>query len=107
MKKTLAHTAWECKYHIVWIPKNRRKVAYGNLKRDIRGILRKRCEYKQIEIVEGTVCADHIHLCLSIPPKYAVSTIVGYLKGKSTMILFEKYSYLRRNFRGHHLLPAA
>ena len=102
MKKTLAHTAWECKYHIVWIPKNRRKVAYGNLKRDIREILRKLCEYKQIEIVEGTVCADHIHLCLSIPPKYAVSTIVGYLKGKSTMILFERYSYLRRNFRGHH-----
>lgn len=102
MKKTLAHTAWECKYHIVWIPKNRRKVAYGSLKRDIREILRKLCEYKQIEIVEGTVCADHIHLCLSIPPKYAVSTIVGYLKGKSTMILFERYSYLRRNFRGHH-----
>ena len=101
MKKTLSHTAWECKYHVIWIPKNRRKIVYGNLKRDIGKIIRKLCEYKQIEVVEGTACADHIHLCLSIPPKYAVSAIVGYLKGKSTMIVFEKYSHLRRNFRGH------
>jgi len=101
MKKTLAHTAWECKYHVVWIPKNRRKIVYGSLKRDIGKIIRNLCEYKQIEVIEGTACADHIHLCLSIPPKYAVSAIVGYLKGKSTMILFEKYSHLRRNFRGH------
>ncbi|MDD2468536.1 MAG: IS200/IS605 family transposase [Desulfobulbus sp.] len=68
----------------------------------VQTLLRKLCEYKQIEIVEGTVCADHIHLCLSIPPKYAVSSIIGYLKGKSTMLLFERYSYLRKNFRGHH-----
>lgn len=101
MKKMLSHTAWECKYHVVWIPKNRRKIVYGNLKRDIGKIIRKLCEYKQIEVIEGTACADHIHLCLSIPPKYAVSAIVGYLKGKSTMIVFEKYSHLRRNFRGH------
>ena len=101
MKKSLAHTVWECKYHIVWVPKNRRKVAYGKLKKDIGQILRKLCEYKGIEVLEGTVCADHIHIFLSIPPKYAISTIVGYLKGKSTMILFERYSRLRRNFRGH------
>ena len=102
MKKTLSHTTWECKYHIVWVPKNRRKVIYGTLRRDIGQILRKLCEYKQVEVIAGTACADHIHICLSIPPKYAVSTIVGYLTGKSTMILFEKYSSLRRNFRGHH-----
>lgn len=102
VRKTLSHTTWECKYHIVWVPKNRRKVVYGKLKLDIGKIIRKLCEYKQIEVIEGTACADHIHMCLSIPPKYAVSTIVGYLKGKSTMILFERYSYLRRNFRGHH-----
>ncbi len=102
MKKTLAHTTWDCKYHIVWVPKNRRKVIYGNLRKDITKILRRLCEYKQIEVVEGTACADHLHICLSIPPKFSVSTIVGYLKGKSTMILFEKYSSLRRNFRGHH-----
>ncbi len=101
MKKSLAHTVWECKYHIVWCPKNRRKVIYGKLKKDIGQILRKLCEYKGVEVLEGTACADHIHVFLSIPPKYAVSTIVGYLKGKSTMILFERYSRLRRNFRGH------
>ena len=101
MKKSLAHTVWECKYHIVWVPKNRRKIIYGKLKRDIGKILRKLCEYKGVNIIAGNACKDHIHICLSIPPKYAVSTIVGYLKGKSTMILFERYSRLRRNFRGH------
>ena len=102
MRRTLAHTTWECKYHIVFVPKNRRKVVYGKLRRDIGVILRKLCEYKQVAVIEGTACADHIHMCLSIPPKYAVATIVGYLKGKSTMMLFERYSSLRRNFRGHH-----
>ncbi|NCO52644.1 MAG: IS200/IS605 family transposase [Deltaproteobacteria bacterium] len=102
MKRTLAHTTWECKYHIVFVPKNRRKVIYGKLRRDIGNILRKLCEYKQVEVIEGTACADHIHVCLSIPPKYSVATIVGYLKGKSTMIVFERFSSLRRNFRGHN-----
>ena len=101
MKKSLAHTVWECKYHIVWVPKNRRRVIYGNLKKEIGQILRKLCEYKGVDVVEGNACADHLHICLSIPPKFSVSTIVGYLKGKSTMILFERYSRLRRNFRGH------
>jgi putative transposase len=101
MKKTLSHTVWECKYHIVWVPKNRRKVIYGRLKKEIGQILRKLCEYKGVEVIEGTACRDHIHICLSIPPKYPVSSIVGYLKGKSAMILFERYSNLRRNFRGH------
>ena len=101
MKRALSHTTWECKYHIVWVPKNRRKIIYGKLKRDIGLILRKLCEYKGVDVI-GTACLDHIHICLSIPPKYSVSTIVGYLKGKSTMILFERYSYLRRNFRGHN-----
>ena len=102
MRRTLAHTTWECKYHIVFVPKNRRKVIYGKLRRDIGNILRKLCEYKQVEVIEGTACADHIHVCLSIPPKYSVATIVGYLKGKSTMIVYERFSNLRRNFRGHN-----
>ena len=102
MRRTLAHTTWECKYHIVFVPKNRRKVIYGKLRRDIGNILRKLCEYKQVEVIEGTACADHIHVCLSIPPKYSVATIVGYLKGKSTMIVYERFSSLRRNFRGHN-----
>jgi putative transposase len=101
MKKSLAHTVWECKYHVVWVPKNRRKVIYGQLKRDIVNILRKLCEYKGVGVIEGSACSDHIHICLSVPPKYSVSTIVGCLKGKSTMIVFERYSRLRRNFRGH------
>ena len=101
MKRSLSHTVWECKYHIVWVPKRRRKVIYGKLRREIGTILRRLCQYKGIEVVAGTPCIDHIHVCLSIPPKYSVSTIVGYLKGKSTMIVFEKYSRLKKNFKGH------
>lgn len=101
MKQSLSHTIWECKYHIVWVPKNRRKVLFGKLKSEVGMILRKLCEYKKVEVIEGKACVDHIHICIAIPPKYSVSTIVGYLKGKSAMILFEKYSELKRNFRGH------
>jgi len=101
MKKSLSHSVWECKYHIVWVPKKRRKVIYGKLRKDLGNILRRLCEYKGIEVIEGTLCIDHIHMCLSIPPKYSVATIVGYLKGKSAMILFEKYSRLKKNFKGH------
>jgi putative transposase len=99
--KKLSHTVWECKYHIVWIPKRRRKVIYGKLRKEIGQIIRKLCEYKGIAIVEGNAGMDHIHLCLAIPPKYSVASIVGYLKGKSTMIVFERYGKRRRNFRGH------
>lgn len=101
MKRSLSHTVWECKYHIVWVPKKRRKIIYGKLRQELREILKRLCQYKSVEVVEGTMCIDHIHMCLAIPPKYSVSTIVGYLKGKSTMIVFEKYSRLKRNFRGH------
>ena len=101
MSKKLAHTQWECKYHIVWIPKGRRKVVFGKLRKEIGQIIRRLCEYKGLEILEAKACIDHIHLCLSIPPKYSVSSIVGYLKGKSAIIVFEKFSGLRKNFRGH------
>lgn len=101
MKQNLSHTVWECKYHIVWVPKKRRKIVYGKLRKELGTILRRLCEYKGVEVVEGTLCADHIHMCLAIPPKYSVSTIVGYVKGKSAMIVFEKYSRLKKNFRGH------
>ena len=101
MKRSLSHTVWECKYHIVWVPKKRRKIIFGKLRQELRTILKRLCEYKGVEVVEGTMCIDHIHVCLAIPPKYSVSTIVGYLKGKSAMILFEKYSRLKKNFRGH------
>jgi len=101
VKQNLSHTVWECKYHIVWVPKKRRKIVYGKLRKELGTILRRLCEYKGVEVVEGTLCADHIHMCLAIPPKYSVSTIVGYVKGKSAMIVFEKYSRLKKNFRGH------
>ena len=97
----LAHTVWECKYHVVWIPKCRRKVIYGKLRMEIGRILRKLCEYKGVEIVEAQACSDHIHMCLSIPPKYSVASIIGYLKGKTSILVFERYSRIRQNFRGH------
>ena len=101
MSNKLSHSKWECKYHIIWIPKYRRKVIYGKLRKEIGIILRRLCEYKGIEIIEGKACVNHIHICLSIPPKYSVSSIVGYLKGKSAIIIFEKFSHLRKNFKGH------
>ena len=102
MKNTLSHTVWECKYHIVWVPKKRRRVIYGKLRQEIVRILKRLCEYKKIEIVEGKACLDHIHLCLSIPPKYSVAGMIGYLKGKSSMVIFEQFSKLKKNFKGHH-----
>lgn len=88
---SLSHTRWKCQYHIVFIPKYRRKVMYGNVKADVREILKKLCEFKKVEIVEGAVCSDHVHLCVSIPPKLSVSEFVGYLKGKSALMVFDKH----------------
>jgi len=102
MRNTLSHTVWECKYHVVWVPKKRRRVIYGRLRQEIVRILRRLCEYKEIEIIEGKACLDHIHLCLSIPPKYSVAGMIGYLKGKSSMMIFEQFSKLKKNFKGHH-----
>lgn len=104
MKSSLAHTVWECKYHIVWVPKRRRKVVYERLKKEIGLVLRRLCEYKGVELLEGNACLDHIHICISIPPKYSVATVVGYLKGKSAIIIFEKFSTIRKNFKGHSFL---
>jgi putative transposase len=97
----LAHTVWDCKYHLVFVPKYRRKIIYGKLRREIGQILRTLCEYKGVEIIEAHACKDHIHMCISIPPKYSVSSIVGYLKGKSAIMIFERFSKLRQNFKGH------
>lgn len=100
---SLSHTRWNCKYHIVFIPKYRRKAIYGKLRSDIGVILRQLCEYKGVEIMEAHAMSDHIHMLLSIPPKIAVSSFMGYLKGKSSLIIFErhsnlKYKYGNRNF---------
>ncbi len=109
-KNTLSHTTWNCKYHIVFAPKYRRQVIYGKIKTDIGQILRKLCEYKGIEIIAAEACPDHIHMLVSIPPKYSVSQIVGYLKGKSALMIFDrhanlKYKYGNRQFwcRGYYV----
>ena len=91
----LAHTKWMCKYHIVFTPKYRRKVIYNQLKVDIRDILKQLCSYKGVEIIEGEVCPDHIHMLVEIPPKMSVSSFVGFLKGKSSLIIFERHSNLK------------
>ena len=88
---SLSHTRWNCQYHIVFIPKYRRKTMYGQVKEDVRTILKTLCGYKKVEIVEGAVCSDHIHMCLRIPPKLSVSEFMGYLKGKSALMIFDKH----------------
>ncbi len=94
-EKSLSHTRWDCKYHIVFSPKYRRKIIYGKLKQDIGTILRKLCERKEVEIIEANACVDHIHMLVRIPPKIAVSSFMGYLKGKSTLMIFEKHTTLK------------
>ena len=91
---SLSHTKWECQYHIVFIPKYRRKVLYGKVRADVREIIRTLCKYKKVEIIEGAVCQDHVHLCLSIPPKLSVSEFMGYLKGKSALMIFDRHPEL-------------
>lgn len=99
---SLAHTKWNCKYHIVFAPKYRRRVIYGQIKKDIGIMLRKLCEYKQVEIIEAEACKDHIHMLVSIPPKYSVSQIMGYLKGKSSLMIFEKYANMKYKYGNRH-----
>ena len=99
---SLAHTKWECKYHIVFAPKYRRQIIYGNIKADIGQMLRKLCDYKGIEIIEAEACKDHIHMLISIPPKYSVAQIMGYLKGKSSLMIFEKYANLKYKYGNRH-----
>ena len=107
---SLSHTRWNCKYHIVFAPKYRRKIFYQEKKREIGEIPRRLCEWKQVEIIEAEVCPDHIHMLVSIPPKMSVSGFVGFLKGKSTLIIYErhanlKYKYGNRQFwcRGYYV----
>ncbi len=96
--ESLSHTTWNCKYHIVFAPKYRRQVIYGKIKADIGNILRKLCEYKGVEIIEAEACPDHIHMLISIPPKYSVSQIMGYLKGKSSLMIFDRHANLKYKY---------
>ena len=95
---SLAHTKWNCKYHIVFAPKYRRLVIYGKIKADIGIILRKLCERKGVEIHEASACPDHIHMLVSIPPKLSVSQFMGYLKGKSSLMIFDRHANLKYKY---------
>ncbi len=100
--KSLSHTRWDCKYHIVFIPKKRKKVIYGSLRKHLGEILNELAKQKGIEILEGHLMKDHVHMCLSVPPKFAVSNVVGYLKGKSAIAIARKFRGRQRNFNGEH-----
>ena len=96
--QSLAHSKWNCKYHIVFAPKYRRQVIYGKIKTDIGQILRKLCDHKGVEILEANACADHIHMLVSIPPKISVSSFMGYLKGKSSLMIFDRHANLKYKY---------
>ncbi len=99
---SLAHTKYNCKYHVVFAPKYRRQIIYGKIKKDIGIMLRKLCQYKGVEVIEAEACPDHIHMLLSIPPKFSVAQILGYLKGKSSLMIFEKYANLKYKYRSRN-----
>ena len=102
MAESLAHTKYVCKYHIVFTPKYRRKIIYYQLRADIREIIKDLCKWKGVTIIEGHLMSDHVHLLLSIPPKYAVSDIMGYLKGRSSIMIFERHANLKYKFGSKH-----
>ena len=99
---SLEHTRWRCQYHVVFAPKYRRMTIYGEIKADIGKILRKLCEQKGIEIIEAEACQDHIHMLLSIPPKMSVSYAIGYLKGKSSLMIFDRHANLKYKYGNRH-----
>jgi putative transposase len=100
--KKLSHTVWECKYHVVWIPKFRYRVLQGDVRYYVRDVIRELCRRHKVEILEGNVQQDHLHLVLSIPPSYCVSKLVGYLKGKSAIQLFHRFGGMRKKYFGKH-----
>ena len=100
--KSLSHSKWNCKYHIVFAPKYRRMMIYGQIKVDIGKILRKLCEQKGVEIHEAECCPDHIHMLVSIPPSLSVSQFMGYLKGKSSLMIFDRHANLKYKYGNRH-----
>ena len=99
---SLAHSKWNCKYHVVFAPKYRRMVIYNQIKVDIGKILRKLCEQKGIEIIEAELCSDHIHMLIAIPPKFSVAQIMGYLKGKSSLMIFDRHANMKYKYGNRH-----
>ena len=99
--QSISHTSWKCTYHIVFIPKYRRKAMYGQYRKDMGQILRKICEMNGVTLIEGKVCLDHVHMYVAIPPKMSVSKFVGTLKGKSTLMFFDKHPELKDKYNRH------
>ena len=99
---SLSHTKWNCKYHIVFCPKYRRQEIYGKIKEDVGKILRKLCEAKGVEIIEAEACPDHIHMLVSIPPHLSVAQFMGYLKGKSSLMIFDRHANLKYKYGNRH-----
>lgn len=99
---SLEHTKWRCQYHMVFAPKYRRQVIYNEIKADVGYILQKLCEQKGIEIIEANACPDHIHMLICIPPKFSVSQIMGYLKGKSRLMIFDRHANLKYKYGNRH-----
>lgn len=93
--KSLSHTKWKCQYHIVFIPKYRKKQLYGKIKEDVREIIGTLCKYKDVEIIAGAVCEDYVHLSVAIPPQISLSSFMGYLKGKSTLMIYDRHPELQ------------
>ena len=100
--RSISHTKWNCKYHIVWIPKYRKKRLFGELRKALGPVLRELAAHRESEIIEGRLCVDHVHMLIAIPPKYAVAQVVGYIKGKSAIWIARNYAGRKRNFTGQH-----
>ena len=100
--QSMSHSKWDCKYHIVFIPKRRRKAVFGNIRKHLGAIFHELARQKECTIIEGHLMPDHVHICISIPPKYAVSSVIGFLKGKSAIAVARQFSGRERNFTGEH-----
>jgi putative transposase len=98
----LAHAVWDCKYHIIWCPKYRFRILKGDVAKSVGEIVQQLCEWKKLEILEHNVQLDHVHLVLSIPPKYSISEVVGFLKGKSAIKMFDRHIHLKKRYWGRH-----
>ena len=98
----LAHVVWDCKYHVVWCPKYRFRILKGDIAKSVRGIIRQLCEWRKIEILAGNVQTDHVHMVISFPPKYSVAEVIGFLKGKSAIKVFDRHLDLKKRYWGRH-----
>lgn len=100
--QSLAHSKWNCKYHVIFVPKNRKKVLFGKIREDLKKILHELSGQKDCRIIEGSLSADHVHMCIEIPPKYAVASVIGFLKGKSAIAIARTIQNKERNYNGVH-----